>query len=609
MKEETDKLTKTDLKKFTFSAVSLFVILVLPKLNLLNLWTKILDILSFNSNFYNFKDPAIFFSVGEAISALAILLAIYQIKKEKWNLSLKIRGYITKVILVTISLGILFSIISSLVIFITPKYVFHLSIFWQILSSIFIAFSVIFLLTKATNKNLFNKKNSRKFYEIIAWEISRPDKKRLNYALDVILDNFENICKSAVISDSKMEISQSARNILNVILSDESIVKLITTERFDGLMYIISTLKKYNISRNHSNRGIPIIFRGLFFYQDSFLYKQLDYEGIAMAANIYENVFGSSQMLNNFDIFGYPTIGFASRIKSDKKTVDVFIDALSKSIETYLINGDVSVSHINNGIECLSNIFGNLCERIAEEEGDGKIKYDIDSNWWSLSRISTFWSHTYVFMGVNDGYRNNDVKLNKEIIEREEKAQEASFNSNRAINEAVAAALYKCFEQLSKIKKAEDTYHIVLDLLGGIISEPEYKKGYSKPFTKRIWEQIGKNVLGKYYPAVLRPYLNYIGLAVASNKNQETGWRGEQSERMRRLLYIDLKPLLDNNTKMVNDEFMKDVLLPECMDYKDGKFTYTMGFGKGPTVEIDLPPEGSESALKGVDWEHSRSLL
>jgi membrane-associated HD superfamily phosphohydrolase len=152
MKEETDKLTKTDLKKFTFSAVSLFVILVLPKLNLLNLWTKILDILSFNSNFYNFKDPAIFFSVGEAISALAILLAIYQIKKEKWNLSLKIRGYITKVILVTISLGILFSIISSLVIFITPKYVFHLSIFWQILSSIFIAFSVIFLLTKATKK-------------------------------------------------------------------------------------------------------------------------------------------------------------------------------------------------------------------------------------------------------------------------------------------------------------------------------------------------------------------------------------------------------------------------------------------------------------------------
>ena len=77
---------------------------------------------------------------------------------------------------------------------------------------------------------------------------------------------------------------------------------------------------------------------------------------------------------------------------------------------------------------------------------------------------------------------------------------------------------------------------------------------------------------------------------------------------MRRLLYIDLKPLLDKEEKMVNDELMKDALLPNHLDYKDGKFIYTFGFGKGPQQEILEPPLGSTSALEGVDLEF-RSLL
>ncbi len=86
------------------------------------------------------------------------------------------------------------------------------------------------------------------------------------------------------------------------------------------------------------------------------------------------------------------------------------------------------------------------------------------------------------------------------------------------------------------------------------------------------------------------------------------GWLGEEIERVRRLLYIDMKPLLDANTKMVNDENMKDALLPSFMNYRDGKFTYKYGFGKGEEKEIPTPPEGSTSALEGVDLEH-RSLL
>ena len=139
--------------------------------------------------------------------------------------------------------------------------------------------------------------------------------------------------------------------------------------------------------------------------------------------------------------------------------------------------------------------------------------------------------------------------------------------------------------------------------------EEKYKQGYRAPFEKRMWEQIAKNVVNKHYPNALRTYLTFIGFTLASKGvGERKGWVGEQTERMRRLLFVDLKPLLDKGEKMINDEKMEDVLFPDGMRYQDGKFMYTMGFGRGPTVEIEEPPPGSKSALEGVDL-NSRSLL
>ncbi len=610
MIKESPETTIKDLRTLLFCLMVVLLMLVLPRINFTNFYTQFSHLISFHSDLYNPQYPPIFFSIGEAISALAILFAVYQFKSEKWSLALKIRGYIRKVVIASISLGIIFSIISSLVSFVDPRNIFELSIFWQIASSLFIAFSVVFLLMKAMNTNLFNRKNSRKFYEVLSWEISRPDEERLNLALNVLLDNFENICKAASKEDPKSEINQSARNILDVILSDSSIVKLLTTKRFDGLMYILSVIKKYNINRMHSPQGIPLIFQGLFLDPYSFLYKQLDRNGLALSANLYENIFESSQILNNFDLFGYPTLGFSSPQDITESTVSVFIHAISKSIKTYLKTGEIPVRHVNNGIEYLSNMFGEICSNIKDEQVAGKDKrYGRNSNWWLLHRITYFFGHDYLFIGHRERFNEQDTIFNKDIIALEKESKEASFLSELSINEAIAAALYKAFEQLSQIEKENDTYHIVFDLLHGMTFESNLQEGYILPFTKRIWEQIGKNVLGKYYPMVLKSYLNYIGFCLVGDDGQRKGWAGEQAEKMRRLLYIDLKPKLDAGEKMVDDTPMKEALLPDCMNYKDGNFTYTMGFGRGPTVTITPPAEDSKSALDGVDWEHSKSLI
>lgn len=608
MTSNQEKITGKDIKIFLVCITFLFLLFFLPRIDFDNFFISITNLVSFQSDSYDPQNSPIFFSIGEAISALAILFAVYQFKREKWSLALRVRDYIGRVVFVCVSLGIIFSIVASVVSFVDPKTIFQLSIFWQLASSALIGFSVIFLLTKATNTKLFNKRTSRKFYEVLSWEISRPDENRLNLALDVLLDNFDRVCNAVSKEPDTSEINRSARNILDVILSDSSMVRLLTTKRFDGLMFIISVIKKYDIHKGHSSQGIPMIFQGLFLYSDSFLYKQLDQNGLALSANLYINIFESPQILNNFDLFGYPTLGFSPPQDITESTVSVFLEAISKSIKTYLKTGEVPASHVNNGIEYISNLFREICSRIGEDQSAGTDnRHGEKSNWWLLSRISHFWGHDYLYIGHRERFNEQDAVFDKNIIALEKESKETDFNSRSSISEAVSATLYRAFEDLSRIEKENDTYHIVLNLLHGMTFEPGLQEGYIVPFTQRMWIQIGKNVLGKHYPGVLKSYLQFVGFCLVGDDGQRTGWAGEQAERMRRLLYIDLKPKIDAGELMVNNIPMKDALLPDCMDYKDGKFTYTMGFGRGLAKIIAPPAEGSQSALEGVNWEDLRS--
>jgi hypothetical protein len=277
----------------------------------------------------------------------------------------------------------------------------------------------------------------------------------------------------------------------------------------------------------------------------------------------------------------------------------VFIEALSCSIKTYLKTGKVPPRHINDGLSYLSETFGGICRTISEiERKGGDISYtSLQEEWSALHQIANFLGHDYPFLAYQE-------ELNADVAEKEKTVAEVSFFSDSTINAGIAATLYKAFEQLSYIENTTESYHTVLELLHGMVYESERKEGYRPPFEKRMWEQIAANIIHRHYPAALRTYLEFVGFCMASDENQRKGWIGEQAERMRRLVYVDLKPLLDNDTEMVNKAKMKDALLSTSMSYEDGNFTYTFGFGKGEKKVIPLPPEGSTSALEGVDLEH-----
>lgn len=544
-----------------------------------------------NLSDYPYLNPPVFLSAGEAIASVAILLAVYQFRKSRGSIAFKVREYVLPVVFVTMLCGVGLTFISPFILVERPYYIFQLSVFWQVIAGILIAFSIIFLFLKSTSKGLFTKVTANKFYYVLVAELSRPSPERVDIILDTFLENFDRICEMA--KNDNDDVRSYARALLDVVLGEGSMVDMISTKRLDALHYILYTIGKYELDRNHV-RGLSPIIKNLFNDHGSYLYKHLDVNGLALSSNLYDQLFGSPLILNNFKPFVYPSINYQMSKKIGTEEIEITLKALSTAIETYLKSESVSARSINDGLSHLSTIFGNLCIKIQRE----KPEHFVESDWWLLNTISHFLGHDYAFIAYQD-------QLNDSVTEAEKRSTEASFYSDATINDGIAAAIYKAFEQLTYVmtdENIDDVYHIVLNLMYGMMYQYEYKTGYRDPFERVLWEQIGRNVIEQTYPAVLPIYLSFMGLVLTSD-NQRLGWVGEQAERVRRLLYIDLKPLLDSKQKMVNGDDMEKALLPSYMKYVGGKFTYTMGFGKGPTKEIEEPPAESVSALIGVNLQ------
>ena len=545
----------------------------------------------------------IYLDFGGALAAFGLIFAVYQLRRPLWDVVLHIRsGWQRNLFWVLGGVGLLMALIRVFVAEFTIlclPFPLDIPLTYEILAYLFFIsspFSLIYFSTRA--KGLFNEKTAEKFYAVMVQTISRTKDDEVNAALEVLLYNFRDICKAARERGRDDKMGQSARAILDVILSDESVVKVLTTKRLDALQFIFDVVEKNSISRRESGIGIPKIVQNLFYDKESFFYKHLGREGLALSSNIYESIFASPVILTNFDLFGYPTLEYSMRKDLGLAGLKVFIEALSRAMKTYLKTGRIPSRHINNGLSHLSEIFGDFCLMISIEEKRGvDTKYSLKDEWWALHEIAHFLGHDYPFLA-------HDEELNQAVTEKEKTTTDVDFYSGSTINAGISAALYKAFEQLSYIENTDDAYHTVLELLHGMMYESDKKEGYRAAFEKRMWEQVAANVVHRHYPAALRTYLEFIGFCLASDQGQRQGWIGEQAERMRRLLYVDLKPLIDSDTEMVNNEKMKDALLPKSMNYREGRFTRRFDFGRGEEKEIEPSPEGAESALRGVDLEH-----
>ena len=119
------------------------------------------------------------------------------------------------------------------------------------------------------------------------------------------------------------------------------------------------------------------------------------------------------------------------------------------------------------------------------------------------------------------------------------------------------------------------------------------------PFTEKLWKKIFYNVREKCYPALLWVYLDMMGYFLSGEDKGSDGWAVGEARKLRRLLYLDLKPMIEAGELMVNEELVGEALLPISIKYENGNFVYHSGNKLSKPVIISQPPEGEKSMLEG----------
>lgn len=541
--------------------------------------------------------------LGGALASFGLIFTVYQLRKPSWEITLRIRPrWQGELFWIMGVVGLILTLTRvSLINYLNLNY-FSLEVLAYI-AFIVSPLSLIYFGRKSNN--IFSKNTAQEFYEAIVRAIAKSNSEYTNSAIEIVLDNFVSICE-AIKNKKDKDTSGLAQATLDVLLSDKSVVEILTTKRVDALLYMLHQLEKNEISERHTYVGLDKISESLFHDQNSFLYSQLDGKGLALPYNLYDSLFKSPWIISNYDIFGTNVMGYSPSILN-RKSLKVFIEALRSSMIAYFSGEELSARNINNGLKALSGIFGEIVRKIAKQEkGQGGTRDSMEEEWSMLWDITTFVSHDYNFFPST--YRGN--KISPTVLAHENRAVEIGFESDQ-ISAAIGAFVYKGLTHLSYIENTTDYYHTALDLIHTIYFDGHINNGFVTHITKEIWGQIGRNVIKRHYPNILKPYLTFMGLALADNSSPKggTGWMPTETERLRRLLYIDLKPLFEAKAEMVNGTPMIDELLPQTMRYEKGKFVYVYELGKGSESIITEPPVGAESGLKDVDSDSLSNLM
>ncbi len=546
---------------------------------------------------YDIVNPPVFFSLGEAVGALGLIFAVYALKNSSWNIVFSIRNrfqrnlvwYLGGAGLAAVFMG---AVIRELPLnfFASP---FNSPLLYELIGFLFFIAAPTSLLVLARRKvGLFYPKRAHRFYGVLHNAISRPTSENIEVVVDLIGSNLEEICEAlskiarfprrpsdeeAYEPSDEQKFAGSANAILTVILGDSKVANYIATGRLDFTLYLFEMLKKHNITNDHTRLGIEKLLEALFTNKSSHLYSQLDYRGMSLSANAYEELFSDPYFVSRFDPYSSAVRWGGGNLTSPYLTV--YLKALRHSLQGYWANScpNEMEENINRGLRQL----GEYCKSLALFKFEkGKERQSLDS----LGEIGMFLGHTYVW-DYRDGLKKTDA-----ISDYEKNATYHDYFSH-SVNYAYSACLYEYIEALSmfdKNSKTEENIRLhaitaTTEVIGVNANPADDLGGIRKALISLIWEKIASSPKlmsneDGYFPTVLRTYISLVGLEVGSPTSVHS------LERAKVITFLNdkIKPKILAGELMKNDRTTyEEALLPTNvkLNRTTGKFEYEMSRG------------------------------
>lgn len=506
-------------------------------------------------------------SLGEAVAAFGIIFAVYQLRSPTWRISLRIKeGYLSSLVWILSGIGLFFVFLASL----TPRATsltesFPYPIFWEHLGFLFLVSAPVSLLMIASQtKGLFNPARAKKFYHVLLQSASTGYQEDLESSITVIHKNLETLIDAIKLIENQEPDRDSyqlyAQDLLELLFSEKPIADYIVTYRIGFLFALLHQIKDKQLSQITIGMGFQKIVRCLFENPNSYLYKQLDYQGLTLYAPIYDVLFGNTYFIEEFSVLSmWDEYGISEEIRSSPQYAQTYLHAVEKAIDANKFQNAVASQRI------ASTLIYRLCDYAQHITSPLRTR--------ERSQYSTILMYIEIFFG-RDFPLAYKKYADENVVSIFEKDSKKDSTLRQSLTATYAEALVKFLGIISSIddRKLERDYALsaTRELLpihddGGIFDN------IRKCFFEYLWEEIENNVKHGYFPAVLRIYIQMMYW----NDNSMPHWRKIERKRLIEYLYKELRPRIKKGELMANYKDKKEYeLLPSevVFDQKRNKF-------------------------------------
>ncbi len=517
----------------------------------------------------------VFFSLGEAIAILGIVIAAYGILRPRWKLNFAYNRRFLVSVLSLLGLGLA----SSFGGFVFAAYTADDKIAsgLQGAAFLFFLFAAIDFVRgaywkKPLYRHKFKEKRKVKFIRGILDEVLfAKDEEALNAIISIVRISMDEICQdihdSVSLRDDENNI---AAYLLDTLLGESKIANHIAVSRLDFIYELVGAIEKHKLRGIDASVGVENLLTALYVNPNSYFYQQVGYDGLTNYASAYQIIFGNEFFVREHGPVGTwynvgQKVSYGNDVDSSPQFVEVFLKGYEIALKKFAYTHPSLTTELSRGMYQLGEYAESASHVIRKLP-----EYDyFTPAAQAFHKIVRFASHSFyydIFEKKASAGQIPDNELNPPLDTDKYRENLSSSFCRLFTNLAEAIVTMHDKDDYERMNVL-DLNEIFVDTIGSYA----HVQGVRSKILHKLWQKSDDNIKRGHFPVVFRA----LAIMLYWHHNNMPAWAKSERNKLIDVLRNDIKPRILRNELMANRRTPKeDALLPECIvfDRSTNKF-------------------------------------
>jgi Ca2+/Na+ antiporter len=515
----------------------------------------------------------IYFSIGEAIATIAIIIVILQLIDPIKKFRIEVSRTRIRVFYIIFFIAIVSVLFSATLPFIPGEALPFIGypVFWEVLSGIAIMGVVIYLLYRIHKPVKISRKNYKQFFAGCRRILYKGKEGDLTDFADEIYFSIDEIVKEAKRYDrydayfankegKKYEISEYTRHVLVILdmLSDEQFCRVMVCYSPQTVIKLFKEIVAHKLFKSGGHFLVQQLVEQAFNNKNSVLYKEDEYYGLGIFKSFTKTAFGNLRLVESglrpLDAWN----PWRCR-KNESWAIEKYAYALKVAVLGYIEarGGDQQLPvGIKSGMEqlidtVLTHVI--LIEKLSEEETYPSLAYD------NIELVERG------ICNILEVLANNE----KDIPDIKVDFNNYDVHEDPTIYGIIAETVFEYFEKISSINKHERhsrslTISLWMNIYTPIMKDSKAIKEIQKRLEILLLNQVDENLQHLCCPAITKL------LIIISGLNEENMYEGfPDKNRFMQEFYSRLKKHFKKAWQ--TDSKRAKWMIPSTVKYDDNK--------------------------------------